>query len=195
MYGFFEGKIEYTDKNTVCLAVGGIGYNITVSDKTMLSIPSIGEIIRLYTYFHVKEDEQKLYGFLSKEELDIFKMIINVNGIGPKGGLAILSALAIDEFVDAVVSGDAKAISKAPGIGGKTAERLIIDMRDKVEPTAGLIKHLGTQDNNQSPNTSEALEALIELGYGKAEALKAVKSFDTTDMSTSTIIKNALKYL
>lgn len=194
MYGFFEGKIEYIDKNTVCIGVNGIGYNIVVSDKTMTILPGINEIVRLYTYFNVKEDEQKLYGFLSKEELDIFKMIINVNGIGPKGGLAILSTLSIDEFVEAVISGDAKAISKAPGIGGKSAERLIIDMRDKVDPSLAVLKNVASQ-GNVSVAVNEAIEALLGLGYGKTEAIKAVKSFDTTDLNTSAIIKNALKYL
>lgn len=188
MYAFFEGKIEYIDKNNVCVGVNGIGYNICVSDKTLIELPGVNEEIRLYTYFHVKEDEQKLFGFLSKEELDLFKMIINVNGIGPKGGLAILSTLSVDEFIGAVSSGDSKAISKAPGIGGKTAERLIIDLRDKVETAVPVFK-------DKSPDADDALSALIELGYSKANASKAIGSFDHTGLDASAIIKNALKYL
>jgi Holliday junction DNA helicase RuvA len=135
-----------------------------------------------------------LFGFLRKEDLDIFKLIIQVNGIGPKAGLNILSALTPDELKFAVISGDAKEISKAPGIGKKTAEKLILELKDKLEIT----DILSSTDSYESPgeidsgNYQEAVLALVSLGYGQTESLRAIKSIDTSNKSTEEILKEAL---
>ena len=119
--------------NRSVLDVGGIGYNIKISADTASRLPGIGEPVKLYTYTNVKEDSFQLFGFLSRNDLEIFKKCITVNGIGPKGALAILSVLDADSLRFAIMSGDVKAISKAPGIGAKSAERIILDLKDKIK--------------------------------------------------------------
>mgnify|MGYP002512201537 FL=1 len=132
MIAYVNGIIDdITDENTV-IDVGGVGYNVKISADTAARLPGIGEPVKLYTYTSVKEDSFQLFGFLSRNDLELFRKCITVNGIGPKGALAILSVLDADSLRFAIMSGDAKAISKAPGIGARTAERLILELKDKI---------------------------------------------------------------
>jgi len=157
--------------------------------------------VQIYTYTSVREDAIWLYGFLSYQDLEIFKKCITVSGIGPKGGMAILSVMNADALRYAIVSGDAKAIAKAPGIGQKTAQRLILELKDKISLEESLVNNdTGTASVqallNESSNIGEAVEALVALGYASSEALKAVKSVpDYNTLDVETLLKAALKNL
>lgn len=180
------------------IEVGGIGYNVKVSARVAQGLPGIGRQIKLHTYTLVREDAFLLYGFLTKSDLDIFKKCITVNGIGPKGALAILSVMDADALRYAILSGDAKAISKAPGIGARTAERLILDLKDKVSFDDGMIDREISANRAASPQADgaakEAVEALVALGYGQAESLKAVSQIpDAETMDSGALLKAALK--
>ena len=199
MYAYIKGVIADKDLDNVVLETGGIGYNIKISPGTSPLLPSTGESIKLYTYTSVREDAIHLYGFLTKDDLDIFKMLINVNGIGPKGGQSILSVMSADELRFAIVSGDAKMIAKAQGIGAKTAQRVILDLKDKIslEDTFHAVKEeINGKEEASFGASKEAIEALTALGYGSTEAVRAVKSVEgANEMSVEEILKKALKYL
>ncbi len=201
MFAYIRGEIAEITEDNVVLDVGGIGYNIHISARVAQGLPGIGQEIKLHTYTLVREDAFSLYGFLTRADLDIFKKCITVNGIGPKGALAILSVMDADALRYAIFSGDAKAISKAPGIGGKTAERLILDLKDKVsyDDTIINMEIAGQNPVVQGPAEGplkEAVEALVALGYGQTESLKAVKQIpDAEHMDSSQLLKAALKYL
>ena len=203
MIAYVNGIVEDISEDNVVIDVGGIGYNIRISADTASKLPGIGEKAKLYTYLSVREDAQWLYGFLSRSALDLFKKCITVNGIGPKGALAILSVMDVDSLRYAIMTGDAKAISKAPGIGAKTAERLILDLKDKIQIDDALISReiantaAGAGGGNplaDTPQNKEAVEALMALGYGQTESVKAVNSSpDIEEMDSGAILKAALK--
>lgn len=206
MIAYIKGEIIDIFEDNLILEANQIGYNIRISPGTAGRLPGIGEEVKIYTYTYVREDAFLLYGFLTKDDLDIFRRLITVNGIGPKGGLAILSVMTADNLRFAILSGDAKAIAKAPGIGAKTAERVILDLRDKVSLEESLEKSFtggtglgqdmagaaGSQKAAKARN--EAVEALSALGYSPSEALKAVKKVEITDgMDTEEVLKQALR--
>ncbi len=198
MYAYFRGKIAVKEPDLVIIEVNGIGYNIRISAGTASLLPPTGEEAKLYTYTSVREDAIALYGFLTKDDLDIFKLLIGVNGIGPKGGQSILSVMSPDELRFAVLSGDAKMIAKAPGIGAKTAQRIILDMKDKVslEDTLRTDAEEIKTDSSISDSVREAVEALSALGYGITEATRAVKAVkDAEQMAVEDILKASLKHL
>ena len=199
MIAYVHGVIDDISEDNVVVDVGGIGYNVRISADTAARLPGEGESIRLYTYTLVREDAFQLYGFLTRNDLDIFKKCITVNGIGPKGALAILSVMDADSLRYAIMTGDAKAISRAPGIGARTAERLILDLKDKIQIDDVLIEKeiaataAGSQMDD-SPQKKEAVEALVSLGYGQAESIKAVNSIpDIDSMDSGAVLKAALK--
>ncbi len=199
MIAFVRGIIEDISEDNVVLDVQGVGYNIKISSGTLSELPKIGEEIKLYTYTCVREDAFLLYGFLSRDELDIFRKLITVNGIGPKGGLAILSVMTADDLRFAILSGDVKMIATAPGIGKKTAERVVLDLRDKVSLEDTMVHHkihqqgAGSHIENSSAK-GEAVEALTALGYSAQEALNVVKHIEITEgMDVEEILKLALK--
>ena len=197
MIGFVQGKVDAISEDNVVIDTGGIGYNVRISAKTAQELPGIGQEVRLYTYTSVREDGISLFGFLSRDSLDIFKKIITVNGIGPKGGLAVLSVMSADELKFAIISGNAQAITKAPGIGKKTAERVILDLKDKISVEDTQIrKEISSYDG--LPQTgkaqSEAVEALTALGYSATAALHAVRQIEhAEEMDVEAILKLALK--
>ena len=199
MIAYVDGIIEDISEDNVVVDVGGMGYNVKISADTAARLPGIGEHTRIYTYTCVREDAFLLYGFLSRNELDIFKKCITVNGIGPKGAQAILSVMDADSLRYAIISGDTKAIAKAPGIGAKTAERLILDLKDKIKIDDTMISReiAQTAQSNfvaDNPQIQEAVEALISLGYGQAESMKAVKSIENAEtMDAGALLKAALK--
>ena len=198
MYAYFKGKIAAKEPDLVIVETGGIGYNIRISAGTASLLPPVGEEAKLYTYTLVREDAIALYGFLTKDDLDIFKLLIGVNGIGPKGGQSILSVMSPDELRFAILSGDAKMIARAPGIGSKTAQRIILDMRDKVslEDTLHTEREEVRVDTSVSDSAREAVEALTALGYGVTEAARAVKAVKGAEqMTVEDILKASLKHL
>ncbi len=199
MIAYVDGILEDITEENAVIDVGGMGYNVKISADTAARLPGIGEHTRLYTYTCVREDAFLLYGFLNRNDLDIFKKCITVNGIGPKGAQAILSVMDADSLRYAILSGDAKAISKAPGIGAKTAERLILDLKDKVKIDDAMINReiaMTAQGSApiDNPQLQEVVEALVSLGYGQTEGLKAVKSIEGAEsMDSGQLLKAALK--
>lgn len=201
MIAFIKGIIEDITEDNVVIDTGGIGYNIKISESTAAALPGTGREVKLYTYTCVREDAFWLYGFLTKDDLEIFKKLITVNGIGPRGGLAILSSMSADDLRFAILSGDARAIARAPGIGAKTAGRVILDLKDKISMEDALLKkemneYAGglKETDADSSARNEAVEALVALGYSPSDALKAVKKSDIPqDADVEAILKLALK--
>lgn len=198
MYAYFIGKIAYMQADSVVMEVNNIGYNIKVSAQTIQNLGHMSGEVKLYTYTYVKEDAFSLFGFLTREELELFKKMITVNGIGPKGALAILSTMSVDTLRFAILSGDAKSIAKSPGIGAKTAERLIIDLKDKISADEVFALNTGETvsiaQTSELPAKKEAIEALTALGYSATDAIKAVNQVECNkDTSTEEILKLALK--
>lgn len=200
MYAYIKGEIVDISEDNVVLECHDIGYNIKVPFSVIQQLPGIGSQVRIYTYTCVREDAFILYGFLTKDDLWIFKKLITVNGIGPKGALGILSVMSADDLRFAIIAGDSKAISKAPGIGAKSAERIILDLKDKITLEPDRIDQNDTiatsADLVNSDARNEAIEAMTALGYSPSEALKAVKQITVTDdMDAGAILKAALKVI
>ena len=201
MIAYLQGIVAGITDTKVSLDVNHIGFQVFMSSRDIQAMPGQGEEARIYTYLNVKEDAMQLYGFLSQDDLDVYKLLLNVSGIGPKGGLGILSAMTADDRRFAVLSEDAKSIAKAPGIGAKTAQKLILELKDKLsledafekklENTAAASVKAGLDDAK-----SEAVQALVALGYSNSDALKSVRKAEiTSDMDTETILKLALKQM
>lgn len=199
MFAYLVGKVAYITEDILILEVGQMGFNIHIPSSLPARLPAPGSEVKIYTYTCVREDAFQLYGFLTRDDLNMFRMLITVNGIGPKGGLAILSVLSADDVRMAVLSQDAKAISRAPGIGAKTAQRVILDLKDKVSIDDTYISQQSTvysETVSQNGNRNEAVEALVALGYSPTESLRAVKQIENVDsMDVETILKAALKNL
>ncbi len=206
MYAYLKGTLEEITEDNIVVEVGNIGYNVKVSTTTAELLPGLGNEVKIYTYTLVREDTFSLYGFLTRDDLEIFKKLITVNGIGPKGGLAILSVMNADALRFAIMAGDAKSIAKAPGVGNKTAERVILDLRDKIsleDTLRGLGESAGTVSGTSSTSAGtdhvmkkEAIEALVALGYSASDATSAVKRVEVTeDTTVESILKMALKYM
>lgn len=199
MIAYVNGIVEDVAEDNVVLDVGGIGINVRISADTASRLPGLGEPCRLYTYTLVKEDAFQLYGFLSKADLEMFKQCITVSGIGPKGAQAILSVMDADSLRFAIMSGDAKAISRAPGIGARTAQRLILELKDKITIDDTLIdREIAATGSAQfaidNEQKKEAVAALVSLGYGQTESLKAVNSIENIEeLDAGAILKAALK--
>lgn len=200
MYAYIKGEIADISEDNLVLECNNIGYNIRIPLSVAQRLPGIGATVKIYTYTSVREDAFNLFGFLSRDDLEIYKKLIAVNGIGPKGALSILSAMSADDLRLAVVSGDAKAIAKAPGVGNKSAERIILELKDKIalklsfEEDMDFVSTGGMPEEGAAKN--EAMEALISLGYTPTEAVKAVKQLESTqDMDSGAILKQALKVI
>ncbi len=192
MYGFIKGTIDYLKNNQVCIDTGNVGYLVNISEKTYNELLGESDEIKLYTYTAVREDDISLYGFLSLEELDFFKLLIGVNSVGPKLGMSVLSFFTINELVTHIANKDAKAIAKAPGLGAKSAEKIIIELKDKVANVITEdIEISASAENDETVN--ECIDALISLGFKKKEAQIAVtKVMDYTDLSD--LLSKALVY-
>lgn len=199
MISFVKGPVAEIFEDTVVIECGNIGYEIHVPVSVLQRLPGVGREAKLYTYFQVREDAMCLYGFLNRQDLQIFKQLISVNGIGPKGALGVLSALSPDDLRRAIVSGDAKAISKAPGVGAKTAQRIILDLKDKIDLKEFLLPVLTEEESTGSIAggvAGEAIEALTALGYSSVEAGRAVKKVEVTEsMTAEDVLKASLKHL
>lgn len=200
MYSYIKGSLAEVDIDHIVIDVNGIGYNIYIPINCFDYLPAEGEECKIHTYLYVREDAMMLYGFLTKDDLALFKLLITVSGIGPKGALGILSALSADDLRFAILAGDTKAISKAPGIGAKTAQRLILELKDKVSLEEAFEKK---SDNEKLHKTAlhrqvknDAILALNALGYSSAESLKAVSNVAIReDMSVEDVLKQALKQM
>lgn len=199
MYAYIKGEIADIAEDNLVLECNNIGYNIRIPLSVAQRLPGIGRTVKIYTYTSVREDAFQLFGFLSKDDLEIYKKLIAVNGIGPKGALSILSVMSADDLRFAILSGDSKAISNAPGIGRKSAERIILELRDKVHLMSEAVSLEQVAENDTPLNSetkNEALEALTALGYSPSEALKALRQITITeDMDSGAVLKQALKII
>ena len=202
MLSYIIGEVAEISADTVVIENNGIGFNIKTSAMTIDSLPPVGDMVRIYTYLHVREDAMQIFGFLSKDELEVFKLLLNVNGIGPKGALGILSAISTDDLRFAVLSDDVNLIKSCPGVGAKTAQKLIIELKDKLrlEDAFEMAVNNNNKKNTVQDNTvivmNEAVEALVSLGYSSKDAIAAVKKVENIQNKNSEqILKEALKGL
>lgn len=200
MISYIKGELVELTENAIVLDRDGMGFLIMMPASILAKLPAIGSELKVHTYLYVKEDALDLYGFLTKDDLKVFRLLITVSGIGPKGALAILSTMSPDDLRFAVLAGDSKTISKAPGIGSKTAQKLIIELKDKLKIEDVLD---GGADGGYEPQSdmgdtaaAEAVMALTALGYSSADATRAVRQVDGgADMDSEALLKAALKKL
>lgn len=202
MISYIKGPLTAIEEDVIVVEAGGVGMGIHVPLSVLDRLPGIGREVTVYTYFQVREDAMSLYGFLNRQDREMFRQLIGVNGVGPKAALGILSTMTPDDLRMAIVTGDAKAISRAPGIGPKTAQRLILDLKDKVSmeevlgnlalpSDGGASAALGTIGMGEA--AKEAVQALVALGYSNMEANKAVKQVEVTEtMTAEDVLKASL---
>lgn len=207
MIYFVKGMLDSVSESSIVVENQGIGFEILVPLSVVSNLPQTGNEVKIYTYTYVREDALQLYGFLTRDELVMFKLLITVNGIGPKAALGILSVMDADGLRFAILADDAKSIAKAPGVGAKTASKLILELKDKMdfeEAVEGMLDKgqanaalagAGT-DSDSGVAANEAIQALVALGYTSTEAVKAVKRVAITpDMTVEEILKAGLKNL
>lgn len=202
MIAYIKGKLITAYADGIVVEQNGIGYEIGVPLSVMNELPAMGEEVKIHTYLYIREDAMKLYGFLTRDGLEIFKLLITVSGIGPKGALGILSAMTPDDLKFAILAGDTKTIAKAPGIGQKTAGKLVLELKDKLslsdvfeeQLSKDSAKTAGKEEENHIRN--EAVEALVALGYTSTDALKAVRKVELTEgISVEELLKQSLKHI
>lgn len=201
MIAFLKGEVADMTEGSIILDVNGVGYEVLVPGQLLSMLEGIGQSLKLYTHMQVREDTVTLFGFLTRDDLQMFRMLISVNGVGPRAGLSILSALGADDLRFAVLADDAKWISKTPGIGAKTAQKIILELKDKLDLEEAFEKKLAAAENAPEISAAagddiiqDAVQALVALGYGSTEALKAVRSVKPAEnMNTEDILKEALK--
>ena len=201
MIAYIKGEVAWIEEERIVLESGNIGYNIMMPASSFDTQDLVGKEVKIYTHLNVREDAMQLYGFLNLDELKTFRLLLGVNGIGPKAALGILSGLTTDELRFAVLSDDIKTISRAPGIGKKTAQKLILELKDKLKLEDAFEKKLAHEQEATNLSGSvlhdgrqEAVEALVALGYSSTEAMKAVRK--VTDVSPDDVeglLKAALK--
>ena len=192
MIGSLRGTVAMKQPPQVVVECGGVGYELDTPMSTFLGLPAVGANVFLYTHMVVREDAQTLYGFMSDEERVLFRMLLKVSGVGAKMGLAILSGMSVADFRRCVAYEDTAMLVKIPGVGKKTAERLIIEMRDKIEQS-GTGNGQSTLPTQETAPQSEAADALVALGYRPAEVTRLLKRLDLDGLSTEDIIRQALK--
>ena len=211
MIAYIKGELAATDVDTVVVEAGGLGYEIYVPVSVYEGLPAVGAQVRLHTYLHVREGGIQLFGFLDRDSLEVFKLLITVSGLGPKGALGVLSVISPNELRFAILADDAKTISRAPGIGAKTARKLILELKDKLHPEDVFGRQLGSTESSAAAGANiaseeagatdamnrirrEAVAALEALGYSATESLQAVRRVELQeDMDTEELLKRALK--
>ena len=204
MISYIKGELAEILPDVIVVEANGIGYNIYVPGSVLGELPSVGSEVKIYTYMNVKEDECSLFGFLTRDDLSMFKMLICVNGIGPKAALGALSNITADDLRFAVLSDDVNLIKSCPGVGAKTAQRLIIELKDKLKVEEAFEMALNNRNkanaaaeqDNSIIVMNDAVEALVSLGYSSKDALVAVKEVeDIENKDSETVLKEALKKL
>ena len=194
MYAFISGTIEDKTENSVVVNCNGVGYEIFVSTNTVSALPNIGEFAKVHTYLAVREDAFLLYGFLNKDEKNLFLELITVSGVGPKMALVILSSLKVSDLINCIAAGDVKTISQAKGVGKKTAERIVLELKGKIgELSSVTVSDFTMLTGVTSTACDEATELLVNMGLSKFDALKLVKKVAVEGDSTENIIQKALK--
>lgn len=191
-----RGILELVEPYHIVVECGGVGYSVRTSMTTISELPPTGETVKIYTYLNVREDAVELYGYATREELDMFKLLTSVSGVGPKGAMSLLSSMAPDRLSLCIASGDAKAL-RAPGVGAKTAERILLELKDKVsnqQVASGVTGGVSSASGPTMGNASEAVSALEVLGYSRAEATRVITGMDP-ETPVEEMIKCGLKAL
>lgn len=196
MFAYIKGSLEQKSNNYVVIDVSGIGYKIFMATKAIETLGEIGEIVKVHTHYYVREDNISLYGFNTNEELRMFELLLQVSGIGAKSAIAMLSEISPSSFALAVISDDISQLVKIPGIGKKTAARIVLELKDKLKTEEAITKaeEVKLSITNEE-ETSEAIAALQVLGYTKREIEKALENVDTKNLQLEEIIKQGLKNL
>ncbi len=198
MYYSLKGKLIYSDESTLVIECAGVGYLCQATTNTLKKLPNNGQETFVFTHLIVREDAMDLFAFHDKKELECFKQLISVSGVGPKAGLAILSRLSPESLAASVAVGDIKAITQAQGVGPKLAQRVVLELKNKLkidlEEAVGILKEDDIANSNIAGAVAEAVAALQSLGYTRQEAQSALKGADST-LSTEELIKTGLKKL
>ena len=196
MFAYIKGSLEQKSNNYVVIDVGGIGYKIFMATKAIEALGEIGKAVKVHTHYYVREDNISLYGFNTNEELRMFELLLQVSGIGAKSAIAMLSEISPSSFALAVISDDISQLVKIPGIGKKTAARIVLELKDKLKTEEAITKteEVKLSITNEE-ETSEAIAALQVLGYTKREIEKALENVDTKNLQLEEIIKQGLKNL
>ncbi len=196
MFAYIKGILEEKENNYVVIDINGLGYKIFMSQNNIDSIGNIGEVVKAYTYVRVREDDISIYGFLTKEQLKMFELLISVSGVGAKSALVMLSCIEPSDFALAVISGNVKVLTKVPGIGNKSAQRIILELKDKLkeEQLEETYSNSSAQKDN-SENINEAISGLMVLGYSRKDIEKAFEHLDIDNLSIEDLIKKGLVLL
>jgi len=200
MISYIKGILEHKDVDYIIVDVNGIGYKIFTSLSTIQSLKEVGSEVKIYTYLQVREDNISLYGFASIEELKMLELLLKVSGVGPKVALSIISNISPSKFSLAIITDDEKTLAKVPGIGKKTAQRIILELKDKIKKEQKDISSYSEDSDNfdidkKDTKASEAIAALMVLGYTALEASRAVSAVYSDELDLEDIIKNSLKKL
>lgn len=199
MIGYIKGELAEIKENYIVIEAGNIGYEVYLPVSSIMELPPRNSTVKIYTYMHVREDALCLYGFLTKDDLEMFKLLITVNGIGPKAAQGILSAITADELRFAILAQDSRTLAKAPGVGKKTADKIIFELKDKIKSEnilEQMLENKAEKINTESlyGKREEAVQALVALGYSSSEAYKIITQIDITeDMTAEEILKLCLK--
>lgn len=195
MFSYIIGTIEYKGDNLLILDNNNIGYEITISNNTLMSLPNLGESIKIHTYVHFKEDGVSIYGFENLDEKEMFLKLINISGVGPKAAIGILSGLTPSALSIAIMRQDDKSIASIKGIGKKTAERIVLELKDKVNITSEIANVQIEKDIEYSNALNEAIDVLISLGINKLEASKVAKAHYSENATAEDIVAKSLRGL
>ena len=194
MFAYIKGSLEMKFKNYIVIDVGGLGYKIFMSENAINTIGNIGDITKVYTYYRVIEDDVSIYGFKTQEELRMFELLLSVSGVGAKSALVMLSCIEPSDFAIAVISNDVKVLTKIPGIGNKSAQRIILELKDKlkdIQAEEDIPSSKETHVDN-SENIQEAISGLMVLGYSRKDIEKAFEHLDIDNLSVEDLIKKGL---
>jgi len=199
LYAYIKGRLEYKSPDYIVVEANGVGYRINTSLTSLENVGQVGSTVKIYTHLYVREDNLSIYGFTSQDELSMFELLITVTGIGPKVAVSIVSSISPSKFGLAVITDDVATLTKVPGVGKKTAQRIILELKDKIRKeqlSSGQAEITeGSEIVGEKGKISDAINALIVLGYSPAEAAKAVSGVYSESMDVESIIRNALKSL
>ena len=197
MFAYIKGSLEMRCKNYVVIDVGGLGYKIFMSENAINTIGEIGEIVKVHTYYIVREDDISIFGFKTQEELRMFELLLGVSGVGAKSALVMLSCIEPSEFAIAVISNNVKLLTQVPGIGTKSAQRIILELKDKLKAEQSeldqeKIENAKAKSAKVNENVQEAISGLMVLGYSRKEIEKAFEHLDVEALSVEDLIKKGL---
>lgn len=198
MLAYVKGSLEMKFNNCIVIDVGGLGYKVFMSEKAIEEVGNIGDIVKVHTHYHVREDDISIYGFLSNEELKMFELLLGVSGIGAKSAITMLSNITPSSFALAVITNDTSKLVKIPGVGAKSAARIILELKDKIKTIEAKEEKANSQIKEaiiDDDKAQEAISALQVLGYNKKEIEKVFEKMDTEKLSLEDMIRKGLSIL